>query len=88
MGDNQPMEIPSPCIDICTLDDREVCVGCGRHINEIAAWGGAAPDVKLLIVAAAPPQAAISSMWRPQPTQTSRSSRVQMSMQGDGISIG
>jgi uncharacterized protein len=47
------MEIPSPCIDICTLDDRNVCVGCGRHIDEIAAWGAAAADTKLLIVAAA-----------------------------------
>ena len=47
------MEIPSPCIDICTLDERNICVGCGRHIDEIAAWGSAAADTKLLIVAAA-----------------------------------
>lgn len=53
MGDNRPMEIPSPCIDICTLDQREVCVGCGRHIDEIAAWGSSPPQTRLLIVAAA-----------------------------------
>jgi uncharacterized protein len=47
------MDVPSPCINVCTLDDDEICVGCGRHIGEIAAWGGAAPAVRLRIVAAA-----------------------------------
>lgn len=28
----------SPCIGICTLDDAEYCVGCRRHIGEIANW--------------------------------------------------
>src|SRR5882724_1166007 len=28
----------SPCIRNCTLDDDSVCVGCGRHIDEIVAW--------------------------------------------------
>ena len=29
----------SPCIDICELAD-DVCRGCGRSLDEIAAWGG------------------------------------------------
>ncbi len=30
----------SPCIDICTLDERTGwCAGCMRTIDEIAAWG-------------------------------------------------
>ena len=33
--------IASPCIDICTLDDDDICVGCQRSIDEICAWGGA-----------------------------------------------
>ena len=28
----------SPCIRVCTLDDDRICVGCGRHIDEIVAW--------------------------------------------------
>ncbi|HTE39259.1 MAG TPA: DUF1289 domain-containing protein [Steroidobacteraceae bacterium] len=28
----------SPCIRHCTLDDENVCVGCGRHIDEIVGW--------------------------------------------------
>lgn len=47
------MEVKSPCINVCTLDSRNVCQGCGRHIDEIAAWGGATRELKLRIVAAA-----------------------------------
>jgi predicted Fe-S protein YdhL (DUF1289 family) len=33
------METPvSPCIGVCTLDDEDYCLGCRRHIGEIAAW--------------------------------------------------
>jgi predicted Fe-S protein YdhL (DUF1289 family) len=28
----------SPCINICTLDDDGVCVGCKRTIREIIDW--------------------------------------------------
>lgn len=32
--------LESPCVDICTLDVRtSLCLGCGRTIDEIAAWG-------------------------------------------------
>ncbi|WP_174285355.1 DUF1289 domain-containing protein [Sphingomonas bacterium] len=29
----------SPCTGICTLDDDDRCVGCGRTLDDIAAWG-------------------------------------------------
>ena len=29
----------SPCIGVCQLDGRtQICIGCGRTINEIAHW--------------------------------------------------
>ncbi|MFO0294817.1 MAG: DUF1289 domain-containing protein [Rhodospirillales bacterium] len=29
----------SPCIAVCRLDPRtRLCIGCGRSIDEIAAW--------------------------------------------------
>ena len=31
---------PSPCRRECTLDQQEVCVGCGRTLSEICAWSG------------------------------------------------
>jgi hypothetical protein len=30
--------VPSPCINVCVLDAANVCRGCGRTIDEIAAW--------------------------------------------------
>ncbi|MEO8002745.1 MAG: DUF1289 domain-containing protein [Arenimonas sp.] len=30
--------VPSPCIRNCCLDENDVCMGCGRHIDEILAW--------------------------------------------------
>jgi predicted Fe-S protein YdhL (DUF1289 family) len=34
-------EVPSPCIDICRLDNQGLCVGCRRTIDEIAEWSRA-----------------------------------------------
>ena len=30
--------VESPCVQICTLDEQQVCVGCGRSLDEIARW--------------------------------------------------
>jgi predicted Fe-S protein YdhL (DUF1289 family) len=30
--------VASPCIKVCALDARNVCVGCGRTIDEITQW--------------------------------------------------
>lgn len=31
--------IATPCINICTLDARtRLCLGCGRTLDEVAAW--------------------------------------------------
>jgi predicted Fe-S protein YdhL (DUF1289 family) len=32
------MTIPSPCIRNCCLDQADVCIGCGRALNEITQW--------------------------------------------------
>ena len=30
----------TPCVQICVIDPRsDLCVGCGRTIDEIAKWG-------------------------------------------------
>lgn len=28
----------SPCIGLCQLDASRVCLGCGRHIDEVVEW--------------------------------------------------
>jgi predicted Fe-S protein YdhL (DUF1289 family) len=30
--------VPSPCVRLCTLDQTDVCVGCGRTLADITAW--------------------------------------------------
>lgn len=33
--------LASPCVRNCCLDERNVCMGCGRSLDEIIAWGTA-----------------------------------------------
>jgi predicted Fe-S protein YdhL (DUF1289 family) len=33
-----PPVVASPCIKVCVLDARNICVGCGRTIDEITQW--------------------------------------------------
>ena len=35
----EEIEADSPCIGTCTLNEREICIGCGRHIDEIISRG-------------------------------------------------
>lgn len=30
--------VQSPCVRNCCLDNDDVCMGCGRTINEITGW--------------------------------------------------
>jgi predicted Fe-S protein YdhL (DUF1289 family) len=36
----------SPCVGQCALDPASICLGCGRHIDEIIAWPGATPATR------------------------------------------
>ena len=38
--------VASPCVGICSLDDRGVCEGCLRTGAEIAAWASLSPDAQ------------------------------------------
>lgn len=45
-------DVPSPCVEICKLDDAgEHCTGCGRMLDEIAEWRTASNDRKRQILA-------------------------------------
>ena len=40
-------EVPSPCVSICRMDPAtELCEGCCRTIEEIAAWSQLDSDTK------------------------------------------
>lgn len=35
---NNKNVIKSPCIQVCTLDDKKICMGCYRSLEEIRNW--------------------------------------------------
>ena len=52
--------VASPCISVCVVDPRGsgVCVGCGRTLDEIAAWGTLDASGKRKVLASLPPRRA------------------------------
>ena len=44
-----PPRVASPCIKVCVLDARSVCVGCGRTIDEITQWSALTEEQQRLI---------------------------------------
>ncbi|WP_373475905.1 DUF1289 domain-containing protein [Sphingorhabdus sp.] len=55
-----PALISSPCIDICNVDvTGQYCIGCGRSLDEIAAWPTASCEEKLQILAKLPDRKAL-----------------------------
>jgi uncharacterized protein len=47
MSENTQQEIQSPCIGICSMDDRTgFCHGCYRTVDEIKAWWDLSPSDK------------------------------------------
>jgi predicted Fe-S protein YdhL (DUF1289 family) len=54
----------SPCVRNCCLDDDDVCLGCGRKLDEILAWHGADADGRRHILALAAERRAVRSRQR------------------------
>lgn len=44
------IEIPSPCVRNCCLDDKDLCLGCLRTLEEILIWGEADSFKRLQIL--------------------------------------
>jgi predicted Fe-S protein YdhL (DUF1289 family) len=51
MSTTPPDPLASPCVRNCCLDDDNVCLGCGRTLQEIVGWSAAAADDKAAILA-------------------------------------
>ena len=55
----------SPCVRNCCLDDDDVCLGCGRRLDEILAWHSADDSGRhAILVLAAERRAARSQRQR------------------------
>ena len=42
--------VASPCVRNCCLDDDNVCLGCGRSLDEIVSWSTADDSEKRAIL--------------------------------------
>jgi predicted Fe-S protein YdhL (DUF1289 family) len=44
LPDRFPSATQSPCVRNCCLDENDVCLGCGRLLQEILDWRNASPE--------------------------------------------
>ncbi len=42
--------IKNPCIQVCTLDDEKICIGCYRSAEEIRGWHTMTDEQKLQVL--------------------------------------
>ena len=48
---NQIVElVSSPCISVCEVNEKDICTGCYRSLDEIAAWRSLSPTEQKMIV--------------------------------------
>ncbi|HET7921441.1 MAG TPA: DUF1289 domain-containing protein [Gammaproteobacteria bacterium] len=64
--------LPSPCVRNCCLNEQEICLGCGRSLDEIRDWGEAEDAVRRQILARAEArraerEAQLRALLRPRP---------------------
>jgi len=52
-GMSMPPSTPSPCVRLCTLNEQDICVGCGRTLDDIKAWSAMSEPEKAQCVARA-----------------------------------
>ena len=46
------LPVKSPCIEVCSLNERDICIGCYRTANEIIEWFSACDQRKREILTA------------------------------------
>ena len=46
-------EPASPCVRNCCLDENDICLGCGRALEEILRWQQSSPGEREAILVAA-----------------------------------
>lgn len=48
--DKNKSTVESPCVRRCTLNEKDVCLGCGRTLAEILNWHNLTYEQKLKII--------------------------------------
>ena len=42
--------VASPCVNICALDEDDICTGCQRTVGEITRWGRMSNDERRVVL--------------------------------------
>lgn len=42
--------VKSPCIHVCTLDEKKICIGCYRSVEEVRNWYRYSDEEKLKVI--------------------------------------
>lgn len=62
--------VSTPCIRICQIEpESQLCLGCWRSLDEIAAWGGMSEPQRLAVMALLPDREARFKAGRTSPRQ-------------------
>ena len=48
---DKTQDVKSPCIEVCSLNNQDMCIGCYRTANEIIEWFSAPNERKREILA-------------------------------------
>jgi predicted Fe-S protein YdhL (DUF1289 family) len=59
----------SPCINICTLDEHDICRGCFRSRDEIAGWMAMSAADQWRVVERAERRRLLSQVPRTEPSR-------------------
>lgn len=57
------IEVKSPCISVCALNDDGVCIGCWRTVEEIADWSVLDNEQKVRVIQRAHQRAKELGSW-------------------------
>jgi len=61
------MPIASPCVRNCCLDNNDVCLGCGRTVQEVMDWSEVDDKQKLQILLTAKQRRLEKELQRKRP---------------------
>ncbi|MFW6233489.1 MAG: DUF1289 domain-containing protein [Nanoarchaeota archaeon] len=42
--------VKSPCINVCKLNENQICIGCYRSLDEIDNWSQLKDDEKIMVI--------------------------------------
>ncbi|GLT20073.1 hypothetical protein GCM10007938_38560 [Vibrio zhanjiangensis] len=48
---NKDKDVPSPCVRMCCLDEKNICLGCYRTLDEILEWSAYSAQDKARVIA-------------------------------------